>query len=156
MFSHVAWCPETKYPVLKEIILPPPRHTGVVGHLPGRAVGADFDSDSLATSTLVDTEAVFVADEVKEKVELLIGSEEEKEHALLMCSIPFCRNASEEGSLQYHSFFAAHYAQAPLSRSSTHESIFYKKDSLKGHVFFVGGFSSPVYKYCAGINNAVV
>jgi hypothetical protein len=157
VMSCAVWCSEKRYPVLAEIRLPSKQGLTTGGANPptDSAVAVDL------ADTLVDSEAISDSDP-KVEAAVLIGTEEEQEHALLTAAIPLCSSTITSGSSgssssasaldidsprQYQSFFAAHYALEDRNRSENGEDVchdFRQADALKELVFFVSGFASQV------------
>jgi hypothetical protein len=119
-----------------------------------------------SSTTLVESEeAVAPVAPVAPVVEALIGSEEEQDYALVTLAVP-CSTCEEptntntsldpQRARQYHSFMAAHYAQASLRDRGKPCQDYFKKDALKENVFFVSGFSTQVHEHCLflWLNNA--
>lgn len=83
--------------------------------------------------------------------DVLVGSEDEQNHALLSLAIPLCSDAANFGNetpRRYQSFFAAHYGQqATNPRASSSDEVeagVFNQDVLQDHIIFVSGFSKQV------------
>jgi hypothetical protein len=144
-FVMIAWCSEKSYPVLAEIKLRSSRSENGTNKVDptGNAMLTSRIGDTDTGDTLVDSEMLLAPEPVKE---VLIGTGEEQDYALVTAAIPFAPLDSctsvEINQAQYQSFMAAHYGQANCAGET-----FFNKNSLSGEVLFISGFSSQVLFY---------